>query len=66
MKIINSIILAILIIGAINWGSIGIFKIDLVGTIFGGMTSIISRIIFTLVGIAGLWGFTFFTKMDRD
>ncbi len=64
MKALNSIILALVIIGAINWGCIGIFGIDLVGTLFGGMTSAISRIIFTIVGLAGLWAFTFFTKVD--
>ncbi|MEG2348419.1 MAG: DUF378 domain-containing protein [Clostridia bacterium] len=66
MKAVNSIFLALLIIGAINWGCVGLFKIDLVGTLFGGMTSIISRIIFTIVGIAGIWAFTFFTKVDKQ
>ena len=66
MKALNSIILALVIIGAINWGCIGLFGIDLVGTLFGGMTSAISRIIFTLVGLAGIWAFSFFTKVDDD
>lgn len=66
MKILNSILLAILIIGAINWGSIGLFNVDLVGTIFGGMSSMVSRIIFTLVGLSGIWAFTLFSKIDRD
>lgn len=54
MKIIDKIALVLVIIGAINWGLIGIFKFDLVATIFGQMT-MISRIIYTLVGISGLW-----------
>ncbi len=66
MKALNSIILALVIIGAINWGCVGIFGIDLVGALFGGMTSTISRIIFTLVGIAGIWSFTFFNKVDEE
>lgn len=66
MKVLNSIFLALVIIGAINWGCIGLFKIDLVGTLFGGMSSMISRIIFTIVGIAGIWAFTFFTKVDNE
>ena len=42
------------IIGAINWGLIGFFQFDLIATLFGGQGSIISRIIYSLVGIAGL------------
>lgn len=55
MKVIDIIALILIIIGAINWGLIGIFNFNLVETIFGGF-SIISRIIYILVGIAGLWG----------
>ena len=51
----DRIALLLTIIGAINWGLIGIFQFDLVGTIFGGQASLVSRIIFTLVGAAGLW-----------
>ena len=51
--------LLLVIIGAINWGSIGIFGFDIVGALFGGQGSIISRVIFTLVGLAGLWAITF-------
>ena len=58
----NTIALLLVIIGAINWGSIGIFAVDLVGMLFGGQLSLISRIIFTLVGLAGLWSITFFFK----
>ena len=54
----NVIALILVIIGAINWGSIGIFGFDIVGALFGGQGAIISRIIFTLVGLAGLWCIT--------
>lgn len=53
--IIDRIALLLSIIGAINWGLIGIFRFDLVAWIFGGQTAVGSRIIYTLVGIAGLW-----------
>lgn len=43
------------IIGAINWGSIGLFGFDIVAWLFGGQDSIVSRVIFTVVGLAGLW-----------
>ena len=54
MKIIDKITLVLVIIGAINWGLVGIFNFNLVDTIFG-MMSILSRIIYILVGISGLW-----------
>lgn len=55
MKIIDKIALVLIIIGALNWGLIGLFKFDLVATLFGDM-SVLSRIVYTLVGISGLWG----------
>lgn len=55
MKTFDNIALTLVIIGAINWGSVGIFKFDIVAALFGGQTSVFSRIIFTLVGLAGLW-----------
>ncbi len=55
MKVIDKIALVLIIIGAINWGLIGLFQFDLVATIFGEM-SIISRIVYDLVGLSGLWG----------
>ncbi len=58
----NVIALILVIIGAINWGSIGLFGIDIVASLFGGQMSVISRIIFTVVGLAGLWSISFFFK----
>ncbi len=66
MKYLNYFVLTLLIIGAINWGLVGLFKIDLIGMLFNGMTSVVSRIIFTIVGLAGLFALTFFTKIDDD
>jgi uncharacterized membrane protein YuzA (DUF378 family) len=54
MSAIQRIALVLTIIGAINWGLIGFFQFDLVASIFGGQTSALSRIIYGLVGIAGL------------
>jgi len=56
MKTLQIIALAIMIIGAINWGLIGLFDFDLVATIFGGMNAIGSKIVYILVGICGLIG----------
>ena len=55
---LDKIALALVVIGALNWGAIGIFQFDLVAWIFGGQTATFSRIIFALVGIAGLWCIT--------
>ena len=54
----DTIALILTIVGAINWGLIGLAKFDLVAWIFGGQTAIISRIIYALVGLAGLWCIT--------
>ena len=53
--IMDRIALIISIIGALNWGSIGLFRFDIVAWLFGGQGSLVSRIIYTLVGAAGLW-----------
>ena len=63
MKIIDKIALVLIIVGALNWGLIGLFKFNLVDAIFGTM-SILSRIIYSLVGLSGLWGIKLL--FDRD
>lgn len=52
---LDRIALILVIIGGINWGSIGLFQFDIVGWIFGGQSAVISRIIYTLVAIAAVW-----------
>ena len=51
----DAVALILTIVGAINWGSIGIFGFDIVGSLFGGQLSVFSRIIFTIVGLAGCY-----------
>lgn len=51
----DSLSLILVIIGALNWGLIGIFGFDLVGALFGGQMAMFSRIIYTIVGLAGIW-----------
>jgi uncharacterized membrane protein YuzA (DUF378 family) len=53
--IMDRIALIITIIGALNWGSIGLFKFDLVAWICGGQDALLSRIIYTVVALAGIW-----------
>ncbi len=65
MNIVQKTALVLTIIGALNWGMIGLFNFDLVATIFGSMT-IVTRIIYTLVGIAGLVNIMlFFVNLDE-
>ena len=53
--ILDKIALILAIIGGHNWGSIGLFRFDIVAALFGGQTSMVSRIIYALVGLAALW-----------
>lgn len=50
--------LVLIIVGALNWGLIGIFQIDAIAWLFGGQAALISRVIYTLVAAAGVWAFT--------
>lgn len=54
--------LILVIIGALNWGLIGAFNLDLVATLFGGQTAWLSRIVYSLVGLAGLYSITLLFK----
>ena len=64
MKILYYIALTLLIIGALNWLLIGIFSFDLVATLFGEM-SMLSRIVYSLVGISGLISIGLYSKIDK-
>lgn len=52
---VDKISLALVILGAINWALVGVFQFDLVAWLFGGQGAIISRILYTIIGAAGLW-----------
>ena len=54
----DTLALILSIIGSINWGLVGLFKFDLVAWIFGGQAAMVSRIIYAVVGLAGLWCIT--------
>ncbi len=62
----DKIALTLAIIGALNWGSIGLFSFDLVAFLFGGQTSLLSRVIFALVGLAGLWCITLLFRNTEE
>ena len=52
---LDKIALCISIIGSINWGLLGLFKFDLISWIFGGQSAVMSRIVFVIVALAGIW-----------
>ncbi len=63
---INKIALIIAIIGGINWGSIGLFGFDIVAWICGGQGSVISRIIYTVVGLSAVWCISLLFRNSED
>jgi uncharacterized protein len=65
----NKTALTLIIVGALNWLLVGIFQFDLVAAIFGGQAGAFSRIIYVIIGIAGIWAFAFWNRVgvrDRD
>ena len=57
--------LILVIVGAVNWGLVGFAKFDLVAWIFGGQTASVSRIVYAVVGLAGLWCITLLFRRSR-
>jgi len=58
--------LTLVIIGAINWGLIGLFRFDLIATLFGGMESALSRVIYVIIGLAGLYCLSLYMKLGDN
>jgi uncharacterized membrane protein YuzA (DUF378 family) len=64
--IIDKIALILTIVGALNWGGIGLFGFDTVAFLFGGQAAALSRVIYALVGLAGLWCITLLFRNDEE
>lgn len=64
-EMFDKIALALLIIGGLNWGLVGIFSFDLVAWLFGGTGAIISRIVYVAVALAAIWCITLLFRNDR-
>ena len=64
--ILDKVALLLTIIGALNWGGIGLFGFDTVAFFFGGQTALLSRIFYTLVGLAGVWCITLLLRPDEE
>ena len=65
MAVLDRIALFLAVVGGLNWGSVGLFSFDLVAWACGGQTALLSRIIYTLVGLSALWCITLFAR-DRE
>lgn len=61
----DTIALILSIIGSLNWGLVSLFKFDLVAWLFGGQSAVLSRIVYGLVGLAGLWCITLLFRKNR-
>ncbi|MGG7165727.1 DUF378 domain-containing protein [Clostridium ihumii] len=71
MKFLDTIVLILVVIGAVNWGLVALFQFDLVAALFSGSSvfgsiSMVSRIIYGLVGLAGIYALTFFSKIHNE
>ncbi len=64
-RIMNAIALTLVIVGAVNWGLIGFFGFDLVAALFGDMSGL-SRVIYALVGLAGIYSILFYKRLSLD
>ena len=64
--ILDKTALTLAVIGALNWGGIGLFGFDTVAVLCGGQLSLLARIIYTLVGLAGLWCITLLFRPDQE
>ena len=63
---LRNLVLILIIIGALNWGLIGFFRYDLISSIFGGSYAVVSRVIFAIIGLAGIYAISFFFRENES
>ena len=63
--IMDRIALVLAIVGGLNWGSVGLFRFDMVAWLFGGQTATVSRVIYPLVGLASIWCISLLFRSDE-
>lgn len=66
MKALNVIALVLVILGGLNWLSVGLFEYDVVSELFGGAEEVGSKIVYIVVGVAALFSLSFFSKVCKD
>lgn len=65
MKLLHVISLILVILGGLNWLSVGLFEYDVVSELFGGSTEVGSKIVYIVVGVAAIWALSFFPKVTK-
>ena len=64
---LDRIALFFVIVGALNWGMVGLFQFDTVAWLFGGTSAILSRVVYTLIALGGIWAISLlFRERERD
>ena len=66
MRILDRVALILSIVGSLNWGLVGLFRFDAVAWLCGGMDSVLARIIYTVVGLAGVWCISLLFRPDEE
>ena len=66
MMIVNKIALALSILGALNWGLVGLFSFDLVAWLCGGAATVVARIIYVIIALAGIWCISLLFMNDEE
>lgn len=66
LRTLDAIALTLLIVGGLNWLLVGLFQFDLVAAIFGGQDSVLSRIIYVIVGLCAIYSFKFFGRLREE
>ena len=66
MKVIDRIALALIVIGGLNWGCVGIFGLDIVAALFGGSASALSRVVYIIICISAIWCITLFFRNEES
>ena len=66
MRMLDRIALAVLVIGGLNWGGVGLFGMDLVAALFGGSDAVLSRVVYVLVAASALWCITLFFREETQ
>ena len=66
MRVIDRIALALIVIGGLNWGCVGIFGLDIVAALFGGSASALSRVVYIVICISAIWCITLFFRNEES
>lgn len=66
MKVLNIIAQVLIVVGGLNWGLVGLFQIDLVAALLGGESAVWSRVVYSIIGIAALYGLYLLRPVSED